>query len=119
MDIEEIQKAVLDFESKLKPVTAEEKAMAAGEEPEEELEAVLGEMASAGATPEELEEYKQKYGKAATAPVLPPTPVEVGEACVDKKFKSVVVALYPQYVGKGDVPGLIKEFIDSIPECKE
>ena len=91
MDIQEIQKAVSDFEAKLKPVTAEDKAMAAGEE---------------------------------VTPAVAPAPLvtkveEPAEACVDKAFKKVVVALYPQYVGKGEVPDLIKEFIDSIPECKE
>jgi hypothetical protein len=92
MELEEIHKAVSDFESKLKPVTAEEKAMAAGEE-----------VPQAGAP----------------APPAPPTPAEAGAACVDKRFKNVVVALYPEYVGKGDVPDLVKEFIDSIPECEE
>ena len=99
MDIKEIQKAVSDFEAKLKPVTAEEKAMAAGTE-------VVTEEAPAPPPHADVGPFVTKMEKPA-------------EACVDKRFKNVVVALYPQYVGKGDVPDLIKEFIDSIPECKE
>ena len=91
MEIEDIQKAVEQFESKLKPVTAAEKAMASGATVGEEIPAILGE----------------------------PEPAGEGLACVDKRFKDVVSALYPSYVGQGDVPELVKEFIDSIPECEE
>lgn len=88
MDISEVQKAVSEFESKLKPVTAEEKAMAAGKEVAPKENVVL-------------------------------TPAGGGgESCVIPAFKGVVVALYPKYVGKGEVPDLVKDFIDTLPECE-
>ena len=88
-----------EFEAKLKPVTAEDKAMAAGE---------LAAPEGAPAPPPHAD-----VGPFVTKMEQP------AEACVDKRFKNVVIALYPQYMGKGEVPDLVKEFIDSIPECEE
>lgn len=73
-------------------------------------------------------QIEQVSGKGQAAPppeegvVLTPVveaPAAAGVACMTKEFKSLVGALSPLYVGLGDVPDLMKEFIDSLPECKE
>lgn len=103
MDIDEIQKAVAAFESKLKPVSAIEKAMAAGQD----IEITL-------APPKKTSAFPIQPMETPPAPV----PAPAGASCVSKPFKKVVVALYPEYLGQGDTVDLIKDFIDSLPECE-
>lgn len=51
-------------------------------------------------------------------PVAEPTLEPVG-ACLTKTFKSVVDALSPSFIGTGDVPDLVKEFLDTgFVECE-
>lgn len=95
MELEEVQKAVSDFEAKLAPVTPEMKAMAAGVEVGEEIPATLGEPVPAGVAAE-------------------------GEACITKDFKKIVGVLPDTYIGSSpDIKDLVVGLLESLPECKE
>ena len=92
MEIEEIEKALAEFKSGLKPVEPGITTIVPEAEPAELV------------TEEEL-----------AVPIV--AVAEEGEACIRKEFKAMVWALDPSYIGNG-VKEFVLDFLGQIPECE-
>jgi hypothetical protein len=103
MELSEIQKALADFEAKLKPVEAEapvEKTKTAKKQP----------------APPPVEPVVTQVEPEA---VVEPSPAgEMVPPCINKAFKDMIKALVPEYIGNDLGKPFLIEFLDTqIPEC--
>jgi len=90
----EFEKLMGDFQAKLKPISAQDIAMAKGE--------------------------TMETAPPAEAPAPTPAPSPEGQPCVRIEFRKLIQSLTADFIGHpGEVKELVVGLVEGMPQCKE